>query len=536
MDEKEAALVEETLGAYLHLLAILPGNYEFSNRRKLVLPVSASAECSPIFAVPGGNERNKHLRDEYLLPLETNHHTVYYLNLHERDVLTALVIGSQGSGKTFFLQLAATLYAKYGGFVFVMDVLGNFRDVAQGLRMPAVDRPDPGQCGFYQAALRAAGVYRRCEATGCGVVDHSGQSESAAERRNRGIPDPKGEDCLTGILDSELDAAQDKALFEWERLRDDLQPIWHLIHDDAISEIQVNAAGRVFSMSRGVLRNRPEIRITTEQVNAAGHKIAARYQNTPFSRQYPIVDARLPDGSRVALVHASCSVGGPTMTIRKFTKHVLSLDEMVALGSLAQETRWQLISIIRERRNVLIAGATNSGKTTLLGALAREIDPVERILLVEGPSEIRLAPEQINVVRFEARHSYDDTVPEITQQMLCHAALRHSPNRVILGEIRRREEALELLQALNTGHEGSMSTIHADDCRKALRRFAHLIKAEDGFDVAAEDVADVIHYVIHLRLYPDGIRRVREVVRVDEFENRQFQLSQLYRYEQPKTT
>jgi pilus assembly protein CpaF len=341
---------------------------------------------------------------------------------------------------------------------------------------------------------------------------------------------------LIGIIDSVLDAAQEQAFFEWERLRDDLQPIWHLIHDDAISEIQVNADGRVFFMSRGVLQARPEIRITAEQVNAAGHKIAARYQNTPFSRQYPIVDARLPDGSRVALVHESSSVGGPTMTIRKFAKHVLSLNEMVALGSLTPETRSQLIAIVRERRNILIAGATNSGKTTLLGALAREIDPIERILLVEGPSEIRLAPEQVNVVRFEARHSYDESVPEVTQQMLCHAALRHSPNRIVPGEIRRREEALELLQALNTGHEGSMSTIHADDCRKALRRFAHLIKAEDGFDVAAEDVADVIHYVIHLRLYPDGIRRVREVVGVEGFENRQFRLSHLYRHEQPKTT
>jgi pilus assembly protein CpaF len=337
---------------------------------------------------------------------------------------------------------------------------------------------------------------------------------------------------------SGLDVAdtERQTLFEWERLRDDLQPLWHLIHDDAISEIQVNADCRVFSMSRGILRARPEIRITTEQVNAAGHKIAARYQNTSFSRQHPIVDARLPDGSRVALVHASCSVGGPAMTIRKFTKNVLSLDEMVTIGSLPEETRCQLVAIVRERRNFLIAGATNSGKTTLLGALAREIDPAERILLVEGPSEIRLSTEQINVVRFEARHSYDDTVPEITQQMLCHAALRHSPNRIILGEIRRREEAVELLQALNTGHEGSISTIHADDCRKALRRFAHLIKAEDGFDVAAEDVADVIHYVIHLRLYPDGMRRVREVIRVDGFENREFRLSILYCYEQRKET
>ena len=332
---------------------------------------------------------------------------------------------------------------------------------------------------------------------------------------------------MTGLLNAELETA----VFEWERLRDDLQPIWHLIHDDAISEIQVNADGRVFSMSRGLLSCRPEVRITAEQVNATGHKIAARYQNIPFSRQYPIVDARLPDGSRVALVHASSSVGGPTMTIRKFAKNVLSLDEMVALGSLPEDTRRQLVAIVQERRNFLIAGATNSGKTTLLGALAREIDPAERILLVEGPSEIRLAPEQINVVRFEARHSYDESVPEVTQQMLCHAALRHSPNRIILGEIRRREEAVELLQALNTGHEGSISTIHADDCRKALRRFAHLIKAEDGFEVAAEDVTDVIHYVIHLRLYPDGMRRVREVVRVNGFEGRQFQLSHLYRLE-----
>ena len=133
IDEKEAALVEETLGAYLHFLSILPGNYQFSKRRKLLLPVSASAESSPMFSAPSGNVRNDHLRDEYLIPLETNHNTVYYLNLHERDVLTALVIGAQGSGKTFFLQLIVTLYAKYGGFQFVMDVLGNFRDVARML-------------------------------------------------------------------------------------------------------------------------------------------------------------------------------------------------------------------------------------------------------------------------------------------------------------------------------------------------------------------------------------------------------------------
>jgi type IV secretory pathway VirB4 component len=133
LDEKEAALAEETLGAYLHLLSILPGNYAFSKRRKLMLPVSASAECSPVFAVPCGNIRNEHLRDEYLIPVETNHNTIYYLNLHERDVLTALIIGSQGSGKTFFLQLMTTLYAKYGGFIFMMDILGNFRDVAHML-------------------------------------------------------------------------------------------------------------------------------------------------------------------------------------------------------------------------------------------------------------------------------------------------------------------------------------------------------------------------------------------------------------------
>ncbi len=130
IDEREATVVEETLGAYLHFLSILPGNYTFNKRRRLMLPISASAECSPIFAVPSGSVWNEHLGDEYLMPLETNHKTIYYLNLHERDVLTALVIGAQGSGKTFFLQLMTTLYAKYGGFLFVMDVLGNFRDVA----------------------------------------------------------------------------------------------------------------------------------------------------------------------------------------------------------------------------------------------------------------------------------------------------------------------------------------------------------------------------------------------------------------------
>ncbi len=308
-----------------------------------------------------------------------------------------------------------------------------------------------------------------------------------------------------------------------------LQPIEHLILDDEISEVMVNASGRVFIERLGELEEVPGVVVEAKHLKIAVKNIA-RLLDDDISEAKPILDARLTDGSRVAAMLAPCSVGGTTLTIRKFGKRQLSLDELVRTGSLDDAIAEQLLGAIAGKKNCLISGGTGAGKTTLLNALLGTVPDHERIILIEDTAEIQLCKP--NLVRFEARRASED-LPEVPIRDLIKASLRHRPDRIIVGEV-RGGEAFDLLQALNTGHAGSISTIHANSCMQALTRLAHCV-VQSGIGIPYASIRGQIGESLDLVVQVErrqGKRLVTEVVRVGGFDYQTdaFDLHTLYRW------
>lgn len=287
-----------------------------------------------------------------------------------------------------------------------------------------------------------------------------------------------------------------------DRILPFLRPIEDLLADPDITEVMVNAGGRcVFVERAGRLQAVPDRVLEPRNLTVAIKNIA-RACGDEISEQQPILDARLDDGSRVAAMFPPCSVDGPTLTVRKFGRRY-TLENLVAGGMLTEEQAGALRAAVLEGLNILISGGTGTGKTTLLNALAATIPAEERVVLIEETSEIQL--DLPNVVRFEARRAVqplgqEATTPAVTISELVRATLRHRPDRIILGEV-RGSEAADLLQALNTGHRGSLSTIHANTADQAPTRLAHcVLAANPGLPLAAvEDaVRRVVDVVVHL--------------------------------------
>src|SRR5579863_5175133 len=236
-----------------------------------------------------------------------------------------------------------------------------------------------------------------------------------------------------------------------------LKPIEHLILDDSVSEVMVNGPDRVFIERAGYVQQVPGIELGERSLTVAVKNIARRLGDD-ISESKPILDSRLPDGSRVAAVIPPCSLTGVTLTIRKFGARHLGMADLVSIGTLTEDVARSLDSAVLSRKNILISGGTATGKTTLLNILASAIPKDERILVIEDTAEIQIRTP--NLVRFEARDP-DGSLPAITIRELLRASLRHRPDRIILGEI-RGGEAFDLLQLLNTGHSGTLSTVHAN--------------------------------------------------------------------------
>ena len=294
-----------------------------------------------------------------------------------------------------------------------------------------------------------------------------------------------------------------------------LRPIAHLIQDPDVSEIMVNAGGRVFLERNGILLDAPDLRLEERNLYVAVRNIA-RTLGDDVSEAQPILDARLPDGSRVAAVIPPCSVGGTTLSIRKFQHRFFTVDELVRVGMLTRAMCEVLIGAIEARQNVLISGGTSTGKTTLLNALGALLPPHERVLIIEDTAELHV--DKPNVVRFEARRAQGE-LPAISIRDLLRATLRHRPDRIIVGEV-RGGEAYDLLQALNTGHAGSLSTIHANSAAQALGRIAScalLSGVEMPYAAIRLQVAEAIRWVIHLARR-GGRRSVQEILFVDGYD------------------
>lgn len=294
-----------------------------------------------------------------------------------------------------------------------------------------------------------------------------------------------------------------------------LKPIERLILDDAISEVMINGHDHIFIEKAGFIEPVRGVSLGEKSLMVAVKNIARRLGDD-ISESKPILDSRLPDGSRVAAVIPPCSVDGVTLTIRKFDARHFGVEDLVQAGTLDRWLANRLEGYVLARKNILIAGATGSGKTSLLNVLGKFIPSDERVLLIEDTSEIHMG--QDNLVRFEARQPQNG-LPAVTIRDLLKASLRHRPDRIILGEI-RGSEAFDLLQLLNTGHAGSLSTVHATSARQALARFTSCV-LQSGVDLpyrsVKTNVGDSVNVVVHLERRP-GRRFVSEVVEIHGYD------------------
>lgn len=278
------------------------------------------------------------------------------------------------------------------------------------------------------------------------------------------------------------------------------------LRDPSVNELMVNAGSEIWVEREGTIAHVGRMRPTT---------LLATIEHilTPIGRRldraHPMVDARLPDGSRVCAVIAPIAVDGPCLAIRRFHPQIIGLDRFAAptLVPLLRE-------LVQRRCNVVVSGATSSGKTTLLNTLALEISASERVITLEDTAELHLPHP--HVVRLETREATPDGVGEVTLAHLLRTALRLRPDRLVVGEI-RGDEAVHLLQALNTGHDGSMATVHANSATDALARLSSLVLHEVGnwpLTAVQNHVARAIDVVVHVARRADGTRTVAEVAEV----------------------
>ena len=290
-----------------------------------------------------------------------------------------------------------------------------------------------------------------------------------------------------------------------------LRPIAPFLQDPDVSEIMVNAGGRVFVEHHGLVQEATGVHLAEKSLQVAVRNIA-RTLGDDVSEEQPILDARLPDGSRVAAVIPPCSLGGTTLTIRKFQSRFFTAEELVRIGTLTEDVLGQVRNAIDKRQNILISGGTSTGKTTLLNALAAFIPASDRIVIIEDTAELQV--DKPNVVRFEARRAQRD-LPAVTIRDLLKATLRHRPDRIIVGEV-RGGEAYDLLQALNTGHAGTLSTIHANSASQALARLASCVLqagVELPYVAIRQQIGDAISLLLQLDRRQGVTMCVRTVAR-----------------------
>ena len=342
-----------------------------------------------------------------------------------------------------------------------------------------------------------------------------------------------------GIVLEELDK-QRHALNHTERrqLVDDvldellgLGPLEPLLKDATITDILVNGANCVFVERYGVLEPSPVrfkderhlIRIIQKIVSAVGRRV---------DESSPMVDARLADGSRVNAVVPPLALDGALLSIRKFAKIPISMARLVEIGSVPAQVSDVMKAVVAARLNVLISGGTGSGKTTMLNALSAFIDNRERIVTIEDSAELQM--QQEHVARLETRPANIEGKGEIAQRDLVKNALRMRPDRIIVGEV-RSGEAFDMLQAMNTGHDGSMTTVHANNPRDALSRVEQMI-GMSGIDIPARSaraqIASAIHVVIQVARLSDGRRKLTSLAELSGMEGDVITMQEIFRYRQ----
>ena len=310
-----------------------------------------------------------------------------------------------------------------------------------------------------------------------------------------------------------------------------LGPIEPLLKDPTINDILINTYEYVYIERNGQLERVPMrfrdnghvLRVVNKIVAAVGRRI---------DESRPIVDARLMDGSRVNAAIPPVAVDGPLVSIRKFSREAFDLDDLVRLGTLNRDMADLLSEAVKGRLSVVISGGTGSGKTTMLNALSRSISPKERLITIEDAAELQL--QQPHVGRLETRPPSIEGDGEIRQRELVKNALRMRPDRIIVGEV-RGDEAFDMLQAMSTGHEGSMTTIHANNPRDALSRIEQMVGMA-GFSMSEatirNQIASAIDVIVQVQRFPDGNRRITSVAELTGIEDMTIQMQEIFRFKQ----
>lgn len=309
-----------------------------------------------------------------------------------------------------------------------------------------------------------------------------------------------------------------------------LGPIQPLVDDKAITDILVNGPNNVFYEKHGKLEKSDITFIDEDQVRTIAKQIAARVGRR-VDELSPTVDARLEDGSRVNVVIPPIALDGTSISIRKFREQNIGLEELVEFGSMSTDMARLLSIASRCRMNILISGGTGSGKTTLLNSLSQYISEDERIVTIEDAAELRL--QQPNLVRLETRAESIEHTGLVTQRDLVINALRMRPDRIILGEC-RGSEAFEMLQAMNTGHEGSMSTLHANSPRDAISRVESMVmmaNLNQPLDAIRRAIVSAIELVVQVSRLRDGSRKITSISEIVGLEGESVVMEEIFRFQ-----
>ena len=314
-----------------------------------------------------------------------------------------------------------------------------------------------------------------------------------------------------------------------------LGPIEPLLKDDSIADILINGYNQVYIERNGELQLAPVrfadndhlLRIVQRIVSAVGRRV---------DESQPLVDARLLDGSRVNAAIAPIAIDGPLVSIRKFSKSPLTMEKLVGFGAIPGPVAEFILGAVKCKASTVISGGTGSGKTTLLNALSSAISPKERLITIEDAAELQL--QQPHVARMETRPPNIEGKGEIRQRELVKNALRMRPDRVILGEV-RGEEAFDMLQAMNTGHEGSMATIHANNPRDAITRLEQMVMM-GGMKISEEairgQIASAVNFIVQATRLSDGSRKVVSIAEITGMEGSIIQIQEIFKFERSGTS
>lgn len=323
-----------------------------------------------------------------------------------------------------------------------------------------------------------------------------------------------------------------KELFHAVRKLDVLQ---ELVDDPRVTEIMINGPDKIF-IERGGRLMESEIRFDSEEKLQNVIQQIVSDCNRTVNEASPIVDARLDNGARVNVVLNPVALNGPIVTIRRFPDKPITMEDLVSFGSITKEVCEWLSRLVRAKYNIFISGGTGSGKTTFLNALSNYIPAEERIITIEDSAELQIRNIP-NIVRMETRNANVDGCREITIRDLIKTSLRMRPTRIIVGEV-RGGEAFDMMQCLNTGHDGSMSTGHANSSRDMLSRLENMILMgmEIPLEAIRQQIASGIDIIVHLGRLRDKTRKVLEIVEVCGYEKGEIVVSPLYRFEEEGET